>query len=419
MNENTEPGQAQATPTGEAQNAAAQTPEAQPAGNGPPNPQKPNPPAGPAKMRKRHWRLILSLILLVFLPFASVSVYLWGFAEDQYGSVTGFTVRQEEGGSASSLVGGLAQLAGTSSSPDGDILYEFILSHEMVRKINSVANLRAHYSQHWESDPAFSIWPDPSIEDLVWYWRRIVRISYDQASGLMEVRVLAFDPEKAQEIAELILKESQLKINALNRQLREDAMGYANRDLEEAIERLKDAREALTSFRSRTQILDPEADIRGRMGVMNNLQQKLADALIAYDLLLETTGDNDPRIAQAKRQVEVIRERISQERQTIAEGEKEQDDEEGVYPALLAEYEGLVVDREFAEETYGAALTAVDLARDKAMRQSRYLATYIAPTLAETAEYPQRTVIASLSGLFLLMSWTILALVYYSIRDRR
>ena len=60
------------------------------------------------------------------------------------------------------------------------------------------------------------------------------------------------------------------------------------------------------------------------------------------------------------------------------------------YPTLLAEYEGLVVDREFAEESYRAALAALDGARANASRQSRYLATYVEPTYPETAEFPQR-----------------------------
>ena len=77
------------------------------------------------------------------------------------------------------------------------------------------------------------------------------------------------------------------------------------------------------------------------------------------------------------------------------------------------------MDREFAEETYRAALTALEVARDEAARQSRYLATYITPTLAEEAEYPRRFMLSALAGLFLLLGWSIGVLIYYSIRDRK
>jgi len=335
---------------------------------------------------------------------------------DQYSSVTGFTVRQEEGGGASEILGGLAALTGSSTSSDTEILYEFIQSQALIQSIDEKIGLRAHYSAHWPEDPAFAMWPDASIEDLEWYWQRVVRIS--QSSGLIEVRVLAFDPLTAQKIAEEILVESQNMINALNSQARDDAMRYARTDLVEALTRLKTARETLTAFRTRTQIVDPEADIQGRMGVMNNLQQQLAESLIEFDLLRETASAGDPRLTQAKRRIEVIRARIVDERKSFASDTTDNGAVGEDYPSLIAEFEGLTVDREFAEQTYRAALAALDLARTKVSRQSRYLATYVTPTLAQTSEFPQRLTIAGVVGLFLLLSWSVMALIYYSIRDR-
>lgn len=371
-----------------------------------------------ARMRRRHWGLMLSFVVLVLGPLMVTLFYLWGIAKDQYSSVTGFTVRHEEGASAQELLGGLAQLTGTSDARDGDILYEFILSQSLVRSIEDRVGLREHYSQHWDTDPIFSLWPDASIEDLEWYWWRTVRIAFNSSSGLIEVRVMAFSPEMAHRISTAIVDESQTMINALNSQAREDAMRYARKDLAEAVQRLKVAREALNAFRTRTRIVDPEADIQGRMGVLNNLQQQLAQALIEFDLLRATTSESDPRMGQAIRKITAIRERIMIERQSFATASVQTGVGEEDYPDLIAEYEGLIVDREFAEQTYRAALAAVDVARAKAERQSRYLATYIQPTMAETSEYPRRFVIASLIGLFLLLSWSIMALIYYSIRDR-
>ncbi|WP_177177987.1 sugar transporter [Citreimonas salinaria] len=375
------------------------------------------PTARPARMRRRHWRLVASFQALVGLPLAVVIFYLWGMASDQYASVTGFAIRQEEGGNPTQFLGGLTQLTGVQTGSDGEILYEFILSQSLVREIQRTVGLVDHYSARFPADPVFALWPDPSIEDLERYWRRIVRVSYDPGTGLTELRVLAFDPEKARSIAQAIVGESQDMINALNERAREDAMRYARADLEQAVERLKSAREALTAFRTRTQIVDPEADIQGRMGVMNNLQQSLAEALIEYDLIRETTNASDPRVSQARRRIDVIRERIAEERDAFASvpetGAEGQD-----YPSLIAEYEGLVVDREFAEESYRAALAGLDVARAQAQRQSRYLATYVEPTLAEESAFPRRFTLAGLTGLLLLLTWAVLALVYYAVRDR-
>lgn len=278
--------------------------------------------------------------------------------------------------------------------------------------------MREHYQQAWPEDPVFALWPDSSIEDLESYWQRVVRVSYDQGSGLVELSVMAFTPEKAQTISQQIIAESQAMINALNEQAREDAMRYAILDLEEAVARLKRAREALTAFRTRTQIVDPDADLQGRMGVLTNLQQQLAQALIDYDLLGGKVAESDPRTQQAQRRIAAIRNRIVQERENFATETGDVSVDGKDYPSLIAEYEGLIVDSEFAEQTYRAALAAVDLARAKASRQSRYLATYVSPTLAESSQYPRRIMIIGLAGLFLLLGWATLALIYYSIRDR-
>jgi capsular polysaccharide transport system permease protein len=394
----------------------------------PPAKQKPNTPAKPeqtfkpvarpARMRRRHYGLFLSLLLMVAAPLFVTVYYLYTFAQDQYASHAGFTVRSDESGSATDIMGGLAQFAGGNTGTDGDILFEFITSAELVRRLGQRVDLVAHYSAPYATDPIFSLSTDASFEDLVSHWEKVVGVSYAQGSGLIDLQVRAFDPVTAHALATAIVEESQSLINELNAQARADAMRFAESDLEAASIRLRTAREAVTQFRTETQIVDPESDLQGRSGVLNNLQQRLAEALIEFDLLAEnTTNPNDPRLVQTQRRIEVIRDRIRQERQNFA---TEDIGSEGLdYPTLMARYEGLVVDRQFAEESYRAALTALDVARTNAARQSRYLAVYIRPTLPESAGFPKRDVISGLALLFLLLGWAIAALIYYSIRDRQ
>ncbi|MEP4037175.1 sugar transporter [Pseudophaeobacter sp.] len=375
--------------------------------------------AGPAKMQRRHWGVVASFAALVLAPLAVAIFYLAAVAQDQYQSTTGFTVRSQESSSAATdLLGGLASFTGSSTASDSDILFEFIQSQEMIQVVDRQIDLRAHYSQHWPSDWVFSLWPDATQEELIWYWQRIVGISFDSSSGLIEVQAQAFDPETARAITQAIVKESQIRINALNEQARSDALGYAQADLDEAVEQMKLAREALTKFRTRTRIVDPEADIQGRMGVMNNLQQQLASSLIEYDLLRGTVAAEDPRLKKAEQLIAVIRQRIDIERQTFTSSNTDTGAVGEDYPTLISEFERLTVDREYTEQAYRAALTGLALARDEAIRQSRYLATYIKPTLAQEAEYPKRVLLAGLAGLFLVLIWSILSLIYYSIRDR-
>ena len=370
-----------------------------------------------AHMRSRHWGLLAAFILIVLLPVSGIGYYMYGVAIDQYASSSGFSVRKEDISSPAELMGGLSQFMGGSSGGEADMLYEFIQSQDLVARLDERLDLHSHYTAVYDQDPVFGLSPDGTIEDLVSYWHRIVKVTYDQSTGLISLHVRAFAPEMAQRLSEEIIAESQVLVNELNATSRNDMLKYAEQDLADAVARLKTAREALAHFRSRTQIVDPESDLQGRMGVLASLQQQLAQALIEYDLISTDSSPNDPRVTSAARRIEVIRERISDERENISDQQPVDGTES--YPSLLAEYEGLVVDREYSEGAYAAALAALDGARANANRQSRYLATYLTPTIPERAEYPQRGMILGLAALFLILLWAISSMMFYALRDRK
>jgi len=372
--------------------------------------------AAPAQIKRRHLGLILSLFVVILLPVLATTAYLLVFAQNQYASTVGFTIRQEETGGASELMGGLSNIMGAGAQGHAELLFEFVQSQEVVERVNAEFDLVDHYSATWPRDLVFSIWPSATIEDLVWFWGRMVRVTHDRASGLMMVQVRARDAEGARAIARLLVAESESMINRLNSAARADTMRNAEADLEVALKRLRNAREKLAEFRARTQIVDPQADIQGRMGVLNNLQQQLAGALVDFDLLSQTADVNDPRVRQLQRRIEAVRNRIRDERQNFTQQDVTVDETD--YPQLIAQFESLQVDQAFAEATYQAALTAVDAARANASRQNLYLANFIQPTLAQRAQYPQTTLTIALTFVFASLFWGILALVYYSLRDR-
>ena len=370
-----------------------------------------------SNLKRRHTGLFVSMFVLVLLPVVAAAIYLMVFAEDQYASTVGFTIRQEESSGASELMGGLSRaFGGGGGQGHTDLLFEFVQSQDIVERIWTQFDLVTHYSATWDRDPAFSIWPEATIEDMVWFWRRMVKVIYDKSSGMLLIEVRARDPQSAQRIAQLIVSESEQMINRLNSVARADSMRLAEEDLEASLNRLREAREALAQFRARTQIVDPQADIQGRMGVMNNLQQQLAIALIDHDLLSQTADANDPRLRQLDRRIEAVRHRIAQERESFTRLDVTFDETD--YPRLIAQFESLQVDQAFAEATYQAALTAMDAARSNAARQNLYLANFIQPTIAQRAQYPRTYLLIFLTFLFATMIWGVLSLVYYSLRDR-
>lgn len=378
-------------------------------------------PIEPAKFVWRHRLVLLSFVLVVLAPLALAAHYLWGVAADQYASRVAFSVRQASQQTPATLgsLGGLIGLTGLSGSASDDaaVLNEYLRSQDIVAELDAQLDLERIWSGP-QSDFYFSFDPArSSIEDLHRYWSRMVRINYDAGPRMLNVEVRAFDPMSAHQVARAVFEAGSAKINHLSSIAREDTIRFAQVDLDEAEGRLSKARQALTTFRNRTQIVDPSASLQGQMGLLGTLQEQLAVALINHDMLIGTTGGGDPRLRRLAREIEVIEARISAEKSKLGLGSVESGDD--VYATLVGEYERLSVERSFAEEAYVAARAALDHARAEARRQTRYLAAHVRPTIAETARYPRRGRIVTVLGIFLFLGWALSVLTVYSIMDRR
>jgi capsular polysaccharide transport system permease protein len=367
----------------------------------------------PARARPRHWGMLASFALLVLAPFAVSVWYLWARAADQYHSEVAFSIRSEEAGTsaAAGLLGALTSL-GSGSASDTDILFEYIRSQRIVEEIDAELDLRAIYRR--ARDPVFALGDNASIEALLREWRRMVEVSYDSGGGIIHVRANAFTPEDARTIAAAILAHSGALVNRLSDQAREDAVRFARTELAEAEANVRAQRQRLADFRRDNRIVDPAADAAGQTGLLNALQAQLAQALVDRDMLLSYAEPSDQRVVQVNRRIDAIGERIEAERAALGVAGTA-----GTLPVVLGAYEELQVDTEFANTAYTQALGGLTAARAEARRQSRYLAPHIQPTFAESALYPRRVLLAGLTGLFLLLGWSIAMLVYYNVRDNR
>ncbi|WP_237763493.1 capsule biosynthesis protein [Falsirhodobacter sp. alg1] len=371
-----------------------------------------------SRFLRRHVLALVSFVFMVLAPVIGTSVYMWGVASNQFASYVSFAVRSETQ-SSTDMLGGLAALTGvsSSSSSDSEVLYAFFQSQNLVARIDDDIDLRAIWSKA-KNDPVFSYDAPGTIEDLTKYWGDMVQIVFDSSTGIIDIRALAFDADDAKKITDAIFAEGTRVINQLSDIAREDAIRYAREDLDDAVESLREARAAITEFRNKNQIVDPTLDTAGQMGIVGSLQSQLATAMVELDMLRQTTRPDDIRISQGELKISVIQQRIEEERSKLGMGSAT-DGNDDAFANVVGDFERLTVDREFAEQSYTAALAAFNAARAEAGRQSRYLAAHVTPTLAEQSQFPKRTSTVILIALFLTLLWAVAVLVGYSLKDRR
>ena len=386
--------------------------------------------APPARLHKRHWRVILGFLLMVLVPTCLAGAYLYTRAVDQYVSTLGFVVRSETAPTGADILGGMTGLSALSvgSSSDTDILYEYLQSQTLVAAVDRALDLDQLWGNPHTIDPIFAYNPSGTIEDLHRYWPRMVRIEYDSGGGLITLNVHAFDPNAAQDIIQQIELESSAMINRMMGIASNDRIIHAQSELTRAENRLGLARAALTTFRARNNMVDPRADLEGEIGIIHQLQAQLADEMIGLDMLrgqqntVPASGQGtrrakvtDARVTQGQNRVAVIEARIKAERRKFGPST---DGGRRDYATLTGEYERLAADRDMAQAAHMTTLAAFDVARAEAQRQSRYLAAYTAPTLAQSSTHPNRPLLIALFAMALTLGWSVITLIGYSLRDR-
>ncbi len=380
-----------------------------------------------ARPRRRHRLIVASFLLAVLAPTLAAVGYLYLFAADQYASRTSFSVRTAEQAPSVEILGALTQSFSGAGS-DAQVVFEFIRSQQIAEAAFAALPLAEIYNIP-ERDALFRLGEDRSIEEILRYWRWMTDVSVDMGAGIVTFEARAFDPESARRVATFVLDESTRIVNALSGQARDDAVADARRVLNEAEDRLRAVRRDVRAFRNIEQELDPAENARASLGLMAALEARLADAQIELDTQTALVGAKSPQIPVLRQRVTSIEGRIAEERARIGDGVagaatgnatgRAATPEDRAFADRVARYEELVVDREFAQNAYIAALASYEQAQIEARRQTRYLSPHIRPTLSQQPEYPQRLLMSLAVFAVAAVTWAVLVLIVYNVRDRR
>ena len=375
-------------------------------------------PAAAARPQRRHRIVGLSFLLGVLLPTLLAVGYLYTMAADQYASRLSFSIRGNENNSPISFLGALTQTV-TVGGTDAEIVHDFVRSQQMVEAAMAALPLVEIFNVP-DTDIVFRLGEDQPIERITRYWRWMTTVSFDGTSGIVHFEARAFDPESARSIAQFVLDESTRIVNEISVQARDDAVSVAREVLLDAEDRLRAVRREIRAFRDFEQELDPSENARAAIGLMAALRQQLAEAQVELDSYLSLVGPRGPRAPALRQRIDSLEQRIEQERQRLGTGSNAlAPDDTRLFADLMGDYEELMVELEFAQAAYTSALASFEQAQVEARRQTRFLSPHIRPTLSVEAEYPQRLLLAIGAFVILSVTWAVIVLIAYNVRDRR
>lgn len=350
---------------------------------------------------------------IVFFPASTIALYLVLFAADQYHSQAGFSVRSEQGGSgvAQGFLGVLSTVSGTGSAQDLDLLNDYIRSQAIVEKVNETVDLRKIFALRGR-DWFFALRRDAPMEDLVAYWRRMVRVSNEGRDGILHIEVRAFDPRDAQLVVEAILQASSDLINQLSNEARNDSLRLSGELVTEARANVQQVLQELTDFRRKHQLVSPELEAQTSIGVITALQTQLAEALVARGQLIMSSSEQDPRTQNIDTRISSLRSQIEAERIALSQSDLTADVD------IYGRYQSLLLEQEMMSTAYAQAIAGLANAHTEARRQARYVAVHIPPALAEMPLYPERLRIIFISTILLILIWALVVIFYRNARDK-
>jgi capsular polysaccharide transport system permease protein len=331
----------------------------------------------------------LSFIIFVAIPTAIYAAYLVTIASSRYACEIQFAVRGQTqplqtpgGGLSGALTGSMASLNGTQ---EANIVVNYILSDGIIQDFENSLKLRSLYTAS-----SIDFWSRlsrrASRENLTDYWLDMVDADVEVLSGIVTVKIQAYTPESAVELAKAVLTQSENLVNRMTGQLRDDTILLAEQEVRHATERVADAQKELFQFRSKEAIIDADKSAKSIFDAIVKLREDRLTAETELNSSLSRLAPNSPTIRLLQERVTSMNGQIRdlQNKLTNSQGGNER-----TASRSIQAYEALKLEADFANDALTVAENLLVSARNDLDAQHVYVETFVPPALPQRSEYPR------------------------------
>lgn len=362
------------------------------------------------------WKL-LSFVFAVVLPFAA-SVYYYGWvASDQYESEARFVVRTISGGEVEETKDGEASSGGIISmsalTQDAYVVTSFIHSSDLLTRLSERFDWDAIYS-HEAIDPLSRFDPKEGWEAFLDYWRGKATTFVDGPSGIVTLRVRAFDPEHARDLTAAVIEESEALVNELSERARRDLISRAVEEVRDGTQRYSLALAAMKQYQNQSGILEPTATAGATGELLTGLLAQRLEIEGKLDVLENGNNVDSPNYRQLTRARATLSNQIAELQSTLASAGRDE-----TISAALVQFSRLETDRLLAEKLYELARKNLESLRQAAIRKAAYIGTFAEPLTADAPSYPRRFVTPLLILIGLMVAWATALLAFATVEDHR
>jgi capsular polysaccharide transport system permease protein len=352
-------------------------------------------------------------IATVVIPTSLAIIYFGFLASDVYISESRFVVRSPDKPSASGL-GVLLKSAGFANA--GDEIFaaqDYVLSRDALQAVNKDGGFARAYSAPSISifDRFNSLGSGGTFEDLYKYYEGKVSVDHDTTSSITTLTVRAYNPHDALGFNEQLLEMAEATVNRLNERGRQDLIRFATTEVNDAKEKARGAALALSAYRNREGVVDPEKQATVQLQMISKLQDELIATKTQLLQLRAFTPEN-PQIEVLAAKVKGLSREADEQLGKVAGDRKS-------LAATAAQYQRLALESQFADKQLAGAMASLQDALNEARRKQAYVERIVQPNLPDDALEPRRYRGILATFVLGLAAWGILTMLLAGVREHR
>ena len=360
------------------------------------------------RRRKRLIQLGMRLLVFVTLPTFIATWYFYVIATPMYATDSQFVIQQADGGAGGELANLLPSAGGMGMGGQNEAasVQSYLQSRAAMRRLDAEEGFKAHFSDE-RIDLLRRLPADASDEAAFRLFKRHVLIGYDPTEGVVRLEVIAATPEDSERFSKALIRFAEEHVDMMTQRLRDSQMNEARQSLEDAQQKLIEARLAVVDLQERSAVMSGEVELSLLSQQIGALEAELTQTRLSLQEMRSNPRPNPARLQPLERREEALRAQIEALR-----GSMTRDSNDGVSLArtqsqlIMAEAE--VQTREMMR---AQAMQQLESARIEVSRQVRYLALSVEPVAPDEPTYPRKLENSALAfliflGIYLFVSMT-------------
>lgn len=322
--------------------------------------------------------------LILILAIFTIAYWLV-FASDRYVSEANVIIRKTDSVGAPTfdlgmLVSGVASVDRANQL----LLRDYLLSVDMLRKLDAVLDLRTHYSSS-EHDLASRMWfQDASMEWFHRHYLSRVQVEFDEFSGVLRIKVQAYSPEMAQAITQQLVQEGERYMNVLGHEMAQVQVDFLVTQVDQAQGRFQQASQDLLNYQNKAGLLSPQATAESINAIVAALESQRAQLQTQLASLPKSLDRDHPNIVMLKQALKAVDAQIKEEKLKLATPSG------GTLNTYVEEFYRLEMNVQFTQELYKSSLSALEKGRIDATRMLEKVSVLQSATLPEYPMEPRR-----------------------------